>query len=68
MDTNTSAVLPLDSVDSTALNVSFTVAAGTTQPLFLVLGIAFYQEVNGAHYSLKNGAYNALAVVKVSGV
>jgi hypothetical protein len=36
--------------------------------MFIVLGISFYQEVNGKNYSLKNGAYNALSVVKVSGV
>jgi hypothetical protein len=30
-----------------------------------VLGIEFYQEVNGQMYALKNGAYNALAVVIV---
>mgnify|MGYP000482255559 CR=1 FL=1 len=41
----------------------------STKPLFLVLGIEFYQEVNGQMYSLKNGAFNPLAVVKVdSGV
>lgn len=66
--TNTSAVLPIGSANSSALNLSFSVAANSTHPLFLVLGIAFYQEVNGTQYPLKNGAYNALSVVKVSGV
>ena len=67
VDTNTSANLPLDSAASAALTIPFTVAPNSTQPLFLALGIAFYQEVNGSFYSLKNGAYNALAVVKVNG-
>jgi hypothetical protein len=67
VDTNTSANLPLDSAASAPLTIPFTVAPNSTQPLFLALGIAFYQEVNGSFYSLKNGAYNALAVVKVSG-
>jgi len=66
--TNISAVLPISSVNSTALEVSFTVTAATTHPLFVVLGLCFYQQVNGSHYPLKNGAYNALALVKVSGV
>lgn len=43
------------------------VTAQTTKPLFLAVGIEFYQEVNGAMYPLKNGAYNALAIVEVSG-
>ena len=33
-------------------------------PLFLVLGIQFYQEVNGALYSLKGNDFNAAAIVK----
>ncbi|WP_262707878.1 hypothetical protein [Pseudocnuella soli] len=43
-------------------------AANSTHPLMLVLGISFFQQVNGNSYSLKNGAYNALAIVRVSGV
>jgi len=43
------------------------VTAQTAKPLFLAVGIEFYQEVNGAMYPLKNGAYNALAIVEVSG-
>ncbi|WP_197428779.1 hypothetical protein [Phnomibacter ginsenosidimutans] len=56
-----------DSTTTTALTLSNTVTAASTKPLFLVLGIEFYQEVNGSMYSLKNGTYNALALVKVSG-
>ena len=66
--TTTSAVLPIGSAASAALNISHGLTANSTHTLFLVLGIAFYQEVNGANYSLKNGAHNALAVVKVNGV
>jgi hypothetical protein len=36
-----------------------------THPLFLALGIEFLQEVNGEKYSLKNGAFNACALVNV---
>ena len=67
-DTYSSAMLPLSSASAGPLEIEFTVTAGSTKPLFLVLGVAFYQQVNGQHYSLKNGAYNALAMVKVSGV
>ncbi len=68
VETSTSAILPLESAASAALNLSFGVAANSTDPLFLLLGLSFYQEVNGSHYSLKNGAFSALAVLKVDGV
>jgi hypothetical protein len=51
-----------------AINAAFAAGANSTQSLFLLLGIAFYQEVNGKNYSLKNGSFNALSIVKVSGV
>jgi hypothetical protein len=39
----------------------------STHPLFLAFGIDFYQEVNGNRYALRNGAFNALALVGVDG-
>jgi hypothetical protein len=62
-----SGSLPLNSIATAALNISHQVTANSTKPLFLVLGIEFYQEVNGSQYSLKNGAFNALCLVKVEG-
>jgi len=44
------------------------VTANSTHPLFLLLGIQFYQQVNGINYPLKNGSFNALKLVKVAGV
>jgi len=67
VDTNDSAILSWDAVTTTALTLSNSVTANSTKPLFLVLGIEFYQQVNTQMYSLKNGAYNALALVQVSG-
>lgn len=64
---NSSAILPWDATATTALNLSNTVTAASTKPLFLVLGVEFYQEVNAQMYPLKNGAYNALALIKVDG-
>ncbi len=66
--TTESAVLPWDNTATAVLNLSNAVTANSTHPLFLVLGISFYQEVNGLMYPLKNGAYNALSLVKVNGV
>ena len=68
IDNNNSAILPWDSVASTALNLSNAVTANSTHPLFMALGIEFYQEINGVKYTLKNGAFNALALVKVLGL
>lgn len=68
MDNQASAVLPWDATATAVINLANAVTANSTHPLFLALGIEFYQEVNGQMYPLKNGAYNALALVKVSGL
>ncbi|MES2573818.1 MAG: hypothetical protein V4572_02645 [Bacteroidota bacterium] len=64
-----SAVLPWTIAPSVAIQHSNPVTPASTKPLFLALGVEFYQEVNGQMYALKNGAYNPLSIVKVdSGV
>ncbi|TBX68330.1 hypothetical protein EZL74_08445 [Flavobacterium silvisoli] len=65
--TSETAALPWDAVITAAISQTNTVSANSTKPLFLVLGIEFYQEVNGELYPLKNGAYNPLSIVKVDG-
>lgn len=50
-----------------AIQLRTQVTAASTHPLFLALGIAFFQDVNGAAYPLNNGAYNAFQLVMVSG-
>jgi len=67
MDSNASAILPWDATATAVLTLTNAVTANSTHPLFLALGIEFYQEVNGQMYPLKNGTYNALALVKVDG-
>lgn len=62
------ALMPWDSNATAAITLTNQVTANNTHPLFLVLGIEFYQNVNGFMYPLKNGAYNALSLVKVSGI
>ena len=68
VDTQETAQLPWDINASAAINLTNQVTAASTHPLFLVLGIEFYQQVNGVSYALKNGKSNALAIVRVSGV
>lgn len=61
-------VLPWNSTESTLITLDNALPQGLSQPLFYAFGINFYQEVNGEMYPLKNGAYNALQLVKVVGV
>jgi hypothetical protein len=65
--TSQSANIPLGNQNQPVVNLANPVTANSTHPLFLAFGIEFYQEVNGQMYSLKNGAYNALALVAVDG-
>jgi len=67
-DTKQSGILAWDNTATAALNLANAVTANSTHPLFLLLGIQFFQQVNAVNYPLKNGAFNALSLVKVSGV
>jgi hypothetical protein len=60
-------ILAWDAVATIAISLTNTVTPNSTKPLFLAVGVEYYQEVNGQMYPLKNGAYNPLALVKVDG-
>jgi hypothetical protein len=62
------AILPWNAAPTVAINQLNAVTAASTKPLFLAVGLEFYQEVNGQMYPLKNGAFNPLAIVQVSGL
>jgi len=64
-DSTETGYLPLNDVATAATDLSNMVATNSTHPLILILGIEFFQEVNGTQYPLKNGVFNALSVVKV---
>jgi hypothetical protein len=61
-------ILSWDAAPTLAFSHVNVVSENSTKPLFLALGVEFYQQVNGQMYPLKNGAYNPLALVQVSGV
>ena len=61
-------ILPWDMTPTVAIDHLNNVTPNSTKPLFLALGLEFYQGVNGRMYPLKNGAYNPLALVQVSGL
>jgi hypothetical protein len=50
----------------TTLQLVCQLPANSSDPLFLVLGIEFFQEVNAILYPLQNAAANSLAIVQVS--
>jgi hypothetical protein len=69
VESSATAILPWDAAATVAIAQTNQVTAASTKPLFLALGIEFYQEVNGQMYPLKNGAFNPLSISKVdSGV
>ena len=61
-------ILPYDATETSAINLATSIPANSSEPIFLVLGVEFYQEINGEKYVLKNGAYNALQIIEVSKV
>lgn len=60
-----SAYLALDNQSAPAIDLLAQLPAASTHPLFALLVIEFVQDVNNIKYSLKNGAFNACAIVKV---
>ncbi|RFS20087.1 hypothetical protein DVR12_20420 [Chitinophaga silvatica] len=63
-----SSDIALEAAPPLAMSQQVTLTAGSTHPIFLVLGVEFFQLINGALYSLRNGAFNALSMVEVSGL
>jgi len=49
-----------------AVTLTNALPAASVLPLFLVLGIEFYQQVNGVFYPLKGEAHNSLTLVSVN--
>lgn len=60
-----SAYFPWTNTEVAAFNLSVALPAASTHPVFTLLLIEFVQEVNGVKYQLKNGAFNAAAIVRV---
>jgi hypothetical protein len=48
-----------------AISLSNVLTPNSTEAFFLVLGVTFHQFVNNKYYPLNNGAYNAVAVIRV---
>lgn len=59
--------IEISNVQTAVLQLSASVPIGINAPIFIAFGIEFFQQVNGAFYPLKNGAYNALSLVAIDG-
>ena len=69
VNSSETAILPWDGTATAVISQTNAVTANSTKPLFLALGVEFYQEINGQMYPLKNGAFNPLSIAMVdSGV
>lgn len=66
--TSSSGILLWDGNDVGPVKLTNQLAANSTHSLILVLGVQFYQQVNGGNYALNNAGFNPLTIVKVSGV
>ncbi len=67
-ESDETAVLPYDGADTAAIDLSVSLTANSTLPILQVVGVEFYQEVNGQMYPLKNGAFNALSIAQMDTV
>jgi hypothetical protein len=68
LDTQQSGEIEIGPQTEAAVALTASIPSGGNQPIFLLFGVEFLQEVNGDMYPLKNGAYNALALVEVDNV
>ena len=67
-ESDETAILPYDAADTSVIDLIASVTSDTTARVIQVLGIEFYQEVNGQMYPLKNGSYNALSIIDATAV
>ncbi len=67
-ETASSGILPYTAADTAPIALNAALTANSVLPIIEVVGIEFYQEVNGEMYPLKNGAYNPLSIALVDTV
>lgn len=62
------ADIALNIATTEAITLQSTLTANSQLPLFLAVGIEFYQQVNGKMYLLNSGDFNAFSLIKVEKV
>lgn len=60
-----SGILPWDNEEVAGITLNASIGADSVHPVITVVGVNFYQDVNGKMYALKNGTHNALGIVDV---
>jgi len=63
--TATTGNLVYNNTATGALTLSTALPPNSTDPVFIVLGVEFLQQVNGDQYTLHNRAANACSIIKV---
>src|SRR5690606_7682758 len=64
-ETSDTGILAYDPVELPASSLTVNLPPASLLPIVQVVGIEFFQMVNGEFYPLKNGANNALSIVGV---
>ncbi|SDW83508.1 hypothetical protein [Aequorivita viscosa] len=67
-DHDETPMIPWDDVPQAAITLTANVSGGSLLPILQLIGVSFYQEVNGEMYLLRNGVFNALSIVGVDQV
>ena len=65
VDSQETGMHTCDTVPVAAITMACTLPPATSDPIFLTLGIQFYQLLNGNYYTLKDAGFNALQLVKI---
>ena len=65
-DFHSTEEIPWTNAPTNEIVLTNTVTPNSTNPIFVAFGVQYYQLYNGGLYPLKTGAFNALALVKVS--
>jgi hypothetical protein len=64
-DSAASSFLPVSNSLTTQLTLNASVPANTALPIFQILGIHFYQEMNGVKYALNSSNTDSVAIISV---
>jgi hypothetical protein len=65
-DTKKTSHLPFNSLPTDENKIELIIKATGTLPIFIVLGIEFYEEIDGVQQMVGKGDYNSLALVAIS--
>ena len=66
VDSLETATLPLDANPTIAINNVLSLSAGTTLPIVVIVGVLFYELVNGEYWEMGNHAYNTMSIVDIN--